>query len=55
MLMMLGSPPSPEHPKFRKIAYILVSLWLALAARLQNGLMTATQIPLRSTFGLILE
>lgn len=55
MPMMLGSPASPEHPKSRKIAYILIGLWLALVAGLQNGLMTAAQLPLRSTFGLTLE
>ncbi len=55
MPIMLGSPASPQHPPHRKLAYLLAGFWLALAAGLQNGFLTAGQLQLRGALGLDLQ
>ena len=41
MPIMIGSPASPDHPKRRRIAYLVIGILLAMACGLQNGLMMA--------------
>lgn len=55
MPFMPGSPASPEHPQRRKVAYLLIGIWVALTAGFQNGLLMASQTQLRGALGLTLE
>lgn len=49
---MLGSPATPDHPARRRIFYILIGLYLALAGGLQNGLLLANLTNLQGSLAL---
>lgn len=49
---MPGSPATPDHPVRRRIFYILIGLYLALAGGLQNGLLLANLTNLQGSLAL---
>lgn len=49
---MPGSPATPDHPARRRIFYILIGLYLALAGGLQNGLLLANLTNLQGSLAL---
>lgn len=53
--IMSGSPASPDHPAARRVAYLLVGLFLSLVAGLQNGLLMAALPQLRGDLALTLQ
>lgn len=53
--IMAGSPASPDHPRTRRLAYLLIGAFLSLTAGLQNGLLMAALPQLRGAFGLTLQ
>lgn len=49
---MPGSPASPDHPKSRRIFYLLIGIYLALVGGFQNGLLMANLPALQSNLSL---
>lgn len=49
---MPGSPASPDHPKLRKIAYLLIGLYICIVGGFQNGLLLANLTTLQGHLGL---
>ncbi|MDO5357188.1 MAG: MFS transporter [Conchiformibius sp.] len=55
MPMMPGSPASPDLSGGLRLRYLLVGIWLAMAAGLQNGVMQAAQPFLRGILGMDMQ
>lgn len=53
--MVAGSPATPDHAGKRKLAYLLIALYLTFVSGLQNGLLLATVPQLRGEMGLTIE
>ncbi|WP_231923364.1 MFS transporter [Sphingobium cloacae] len=49
---MPGSPATPDHPAARKVAYLLIGLYLAVVGGLQNGLLIANLTFVQSNLAL---
>ncbi|MDE2569199.1 MAG: MFS transporter [Sphingomonadales bacterium] len=49
---MPGSPASPDHPVARRVAYVVMGLYLAIVGGFQNGLMMANLTPMQGHFDL---
>ena len=49
---MPGSPATPDHPGARKVAYLLIGLYLAIVGGMQNGLLIANLTTVQSNLAL---
>lgn len=49
---MLGSPATPDHPRARKVMYLLIGLVIGLTASFQNGLLVANLTQIQGELGL---
>lgn len=49
---MLGSPATPDHPSRRKLAYLLIGIFIGITASFQNGLLVANLTQIQGELGL---
>lgn len=49
---MLGSPATPDHPRARKVMYLLIGIVIGLTASFQNGLLVANLTQIQGELGL---
>lgn len=49
---MLGSPATPDHPRSRKVMYLLIGIVIGLTASFQNGLLVANLTQIQGELGL---
>ena len=49
---MPGSPATPDHPSLRRVAYLLIGVYLGLVGGFQNGLLIANLTSLQGSLAL---